>query len=204
MNAQPTLPEPAYKILIATTFEPTADAALYEAIALSRKTSGAELHAVHVLTDPGNERVAAAARRTEAVAEQLRSRIEAAWQHAGEIRVTAHLRAGDAAASILRTAIEIDADVIVVGSHRRTGLRKLILGSVAERVLHEAHCPVLIAVPKDYAAIDHVAAACADCLSARAASANARFWCERHDRPSLRPHVYVPREDGRSSLLSTY
>jgi nucleotide-binding universal stress UspA family protein len=51
---------------------------------------------------------------------------------------------------ILELAAEIDADLLVVGTDRHTLLRKFILGSVAESVLREAHCPVLVAMPKDY------------------------------------------------------
>ena len=48
---------------------------------------------------------------------------------------------------ILQVADEIDADIIVIASHGRTGLGHLLLGSVAEEVLHDSHRPVLI-VPR--------------------------------------------------------
>jgi len=51
---------------------------------------------------------------------------------------------GDPAQNIAQHAEAIDADVIVIPSHGRSGLRRLMLGSVAERVLHFAHCPVLV------------------------------------------------------------
>lgn len=50
---------------------------------------------------------------------------------------------GDPAGEIVRVAGEIKADVIVMGTHGRTGLSHLILGSVAEQVVREAPCPVL-------------------------------------------------------------
>jgi nucleotide-binding universal stress UspA family protein len=54
-----------------------------------------------------------------------------------------HLKEGHAAVEILRMADEIGADLIVMGTHGRTGLRRLLAGSVATTVVRGAHCPVL-------------------------------------------------------------
>ncbi|MCA9232817.1 MAG: universal stress protein [Planctomycetales bacterium] len=51
---------------------------------------------------------------------------------------------GDPGHLIAQHAEEIGADVIVMPSHGRSGLKRLMLGSVAERVLRFAHCPVLV------------------------------------------------------------
>lgn len=59
-------------------------------------------------------------------------------------RVTAE---GEPAVEIARYAQQADIDLIVMGSHGRTGLRHLLLGSVAERVIREAACPVLVVHP---------------------------------------------------------
>ena len=53
------------------------------------------------------------------------------------------LEYGDPVAVILRTAQETGADLIVMGTHGRTGLRRLLMGSVAEQVVRKATCPVL-------------------------------------------------------------
>jgi nucleotide-binding universal stress UspA family protein len=53
------------------------------------------------------------------------------------------LQEGDPAAMIVRTAKEKDCDLIVMGTHGRTGVQRLLLGSVAEQVLRKAACPVL-------------------------------------------------------------
>ena len=53
-------------------------------------------------------------------------------------------RGTDFAAIIARQASKLRAVMIVMGSHGRTGLRRLLLGSVAERTLRYAKCPVLI------------------------------------------------------------
>ena len=53
-------------------------------------------------------------------------------------------RGADFADVIVRHAKKLRASMIIMGSHGRTGLRRLLLGSVAERTLRYAKCPVLI------------------------------------------------------------
>ena len=57
--------------------------------------------------------------------------------------VERQLREGDAAAEILQTAEDVGADLIVMGTHGRSGLGRVLLGSVAAAVLRGARCPVL-------------------------------------------------------------
>jgi nucleotide-binding universal stress UspA family protein len=54
---------------------------------------------------------------------------------------------GDAAAEIVRVAGEREVDLIVVSSHGRTGLGRIIFGSTAEAVVRHANCPVLVVKP---------------------------------------------------------
>src|ERR1043165_10247979 len=54
---------------------------------------------------------------------------------------------GDAAAEIVRVAAESEADLIVISSHGRTGLGRMIFGSTAEAVVRHAGCPVLVVKP---------------------------------------------------------
>lgn len=57
------------------------------------------------------------------------------------------LREGDAAQEILQVAEEVDADLIVLGTHGRSGLSRLLMGSVAEAVLRDAPCAVITVKP---------------------------------------------------------
>jgi len=59
------------------------------------------------------------------------------------ISVERYLIEGDPATEILQLARKTNADLIVMGTHGRTGVGRLLMGSVAERVLREAACPVL-------------------------------------------------------------
>ncbi|MCH7336088.1 universal stress protein [Acinetobacter sp. NIPH 2699] len=61
-----------------------------------------------------------------------------------DINVATKIYHGSASEGILFVADEIGADLIVMGSHGRTGVKRLLLGSVARTVLTESHIPVLI------------------------------------------------------------
>ena len=54
---------------------------------------------------------------------------------------------GDAAAEIVRVANEREVDLIVISSHGRTGLGRIIFGSTAEAIVRHARCPVLVVKP---------------------------------------------------------
>jgi nucleotide-binding universal stress UspA family protein len=54
---------------------------------------------------------------------------------------------GEAASEIVRVARERDADLIVISSHGRTGLGRILFGSTAESVVRHAQCPVLVVKP---------------------------------------------------------
>jgi nucleotide-binding universal stress UspA family protein len=59
------------------------------------------------------------------------------------IKIERFLKQGDPTTEILHSAKDIACDIIVMGSHGRTGLARLLMGSVAEGVSRRAHCPVL-------------------------------------------------------------
>jgi nucleotide-binding universal stress UspA family protein len=60
-----------------------------------------------------------------------------------QVRVEHRLEEGDAATQILRVAQDTGCDLIVMGTHGRTALGRLLMGSVAEQVVRMASCPVL-------------------------------------------------------------
>jgi nucleotide-binding universal stress UspA family protein len=80
--------------------------------------------------------------------EEYRAALERVGRHLDgpdlKYPVETRVSRGDAADEILRTGKEVGADLIVMGTHGRTGLGRLLLGNVAESVLPEADCPVLV------------------------------------------------------------
>lgn len=59
-------------------------------------------------------------------------------------RIDQRVEVGDVAHAIVRVASEVGADVIVVGSHGHSGVKRFLLGSVSEHVVRHAPCPVLV------------------------------------------------------------
>lgn len=66
---------------------------------------------------------------------------------ASALDATLAVEAGDPTAAIIDRTVSMPADLLVVGTHGRSGFDRLLLGSVAERVLHRAPCPVLAVPP---------------------------------------------------------
>ncbi len=64
-----------------------------------------------------------------------------------DLPVETHVLGGEPGPSIVAIANNCDADLIVMGTHGRSGLNRMLMGSVAEYVLRHAHCPVLTMKP---------------------------------------------------------
>lgn len=137
------------RILAATDFSACSHEALEYAGELAKRFS-AELHLLHVADDPntllphsgGTIPAAALANAAVQTDEALRRAAEFLEQagrqvHRSVIRGTPFLE-------IIRYAREHDIDLIVIGTHGRTGLQQAMIGSVAERVVRKAPCPVLV------------------------------------------------------------
>lgn len=132
-----------HRILFATDFSPASEAALKYATALARD-SGARLLIVHVEELPtpyaGGEMMLP---QPEYPNPEIRKMLEAVVPTDKNVPYEHHLLLGTAAEDIVRIATEEKADLIVIGTHGRTGLKRVLMGSVAEAVMRHAHCPVL-------------------------------------------------------------
>jgi nucleotide-binding universal stress UspA family protein len=64
-----------------------------------------------------------------------------------DVPVETHVVQGVAASAIVTVAEKCQADLIVMGTHGRSGLSRMVLGSVAESVMRQAHCPVMTVKP---------------------------------------------------------
>lgn len=131
------------KILFATDFSPASEAALRYATALARD-SAALLLIAHVEEVPtpylGGEMYFT---QPEYPNPEIRKMLEAVVPPDKNVRYEHRLVMGIAADDIARLAEEEKADLIVIGTHGRTGLSRVLMGSVAESVMRMATCPVL-------------------------------------------------------------
>lgn len=82
--------------------------------------------------------------QAEAHAKKVLARIESICAQVGIASETRIIKGEPTETGIVHVAHEIGADLIVIGSHGRTGLKKLMLGSVAQDVLNKTHIPVLV------------------------------------------------------------
>ena len=88
-------------------------------------------------------------------------------------------------------ASQLEADLLVIGSHGLNGVARWLLGSVAEGVVRRATCPVLVVPPKpDTLSVPEVEPPCPACSEARRASAGAELWCGQHRERHGRRHTY--------------
>ena len=134
------------KILCATDGSPDAGRALAVAGSLARD-AGTTVDVVHVVEYMPAGRVAGLSSRADEP--EVRERIEQQVSGAGFKCVThmPHAPAGKAARRIADLAEELGSEVIVVGTRGHSALTGVMLGSVTQRLLHEASCPVLAVPP---------------------------------------------------------
>jgi nucleotide-binding universal stress UspA family protein len=205
-----------YVILAGVDYSTAGDLALERALELATEKRSATVHVINVLPvyqagaaiDSEGTRGAWAGTLPSVndAAEQLRlytqRRIDAFraahqdFDLAFLDTVTAHQRVDVPSEEIARLASEIDADLIVVGTHGRRGLSRLLLGSVAEGIVRLGPCPVLVVRPKasgpqvQDAEVPAIEPACPRCLEVRRETHGAELWCEQHREHHGPRHTY--------------
>lgn len=135
------------RICVAVDFSEPSRLALEEAVDLA-SSAGAELHLLHVRPRPAPSPVDLLGAGFEP-AERDDSQAElAAWERLAAARlerpVHAVLDLGSAPARIAEYARRAGIDLLVLATHGRSGLTRVLMGSVAERVVRIAPCPVLV------------------------------------------------------------
>lgn len=180
------------------------------AVELARNFEGAEIHLVHVIDPIQPAPVAGVPGPWDAsfVIEQGRKFLEnvgSAISSTFTGRIVAHLASGDPWREVVQFAESLEADLIVIGSHGRTGVKRLALGSVSELVVRRAKCPVYVVRPKQYtdADVPEIEPACKDCLEKQRATGGATLWCDRHAarHPKARLNYELPQSFGLGSGL---
>lgn len=136
------------RILCPTDFSPTAAAAAKQAATLAR-TFGSELillHVLPILSYPlrGLGMAEAFPNLQAELHTRAKERLAAARTELGtDLTVRTELRDGDPRDQVLAAAKDNKAELIVMGTSGHTGLKHMLLGSTAERVVRLADCPVL-------------------------------------------------------------
>lgn len=195
--------EHSYTIVVGTDFSETSNLAMDAAFEFASQKENADVHVVFVEDELTTPRTLAAGSGEESELDEVMRRVQkrATERLTGlskrmtlKIRhVVAHIRRGSPAEHIVQLAAHLDADLIVVGTHGRRGIERVLLGSVAERVSRIARCPVFVMRPKDHEGVGKVPEIeppCPKCVQMRQESGGQKLWCERHSEHHIRPHTY--------------
>lgn len=151
------------KVLIALDYDSTAQKVAEVGFSLA-KTMKAEVTLLHVMSDPvyyfSNENPALMGdtgymdissqqkHSVDGIKKTSQHFLEKSKQHLGDEAIQTLVGEGDIAESILKAAKKNHADLIVVGSHSKKWLENILMGSVAEKVLHHTSIPLFIVPTK--------------------------------------------------------
>lgn len=199
-DAKPT----KYVVLAAIDMREGSPLALSRAIDLASQEEGGEVHAIAVNEPPPAVVIPPVVPTPEQLAapdpgrlaDFARSQLDDFARRRPGFRlppVEVHTALGYAPDEIVWLAAHVDADVIVLATHGRRGLKRLLLGSVAEKVVRLAGCPVFVVREKQHHAdwrVPEIEPVCPDCAQERKATNGARLWCDRHSVSHVRAHVY--------------
>lgn len=193
-----------YVIVVAIDYSAPSQLAFETALELAAEKAKPELHVLNVCVNEMDLRngVGASPPSAQSAEHNLQNHVArtiSAFQ--AQIgctpfeRLVTHVRFDEPGFEIAQLAVDVGADLVVVGTHDRHGLPRLLLGSVAEAVARLAPCPVLIvrpkAVPVPTPAIEPP---CPRCVTARRESNGDQLWCEQHRARHGQRHTYHQRD----------
>lgn len=136
------------RILVATDFSDCSKEAYAEAIQLARQLKGTVL-LTHVIEPVGSVHIEPLAYLELKVGQALDRMAHPAREEG--LLVETHLFKGDPAGEILKAAEDLQCDLIVMGTHGRTGISRLLMGSVTERALRASPVPIVAVRPQERA-----------------------------------------------------
>jgi nucleotide-binding universal stress UspA family protein len=196
-----------YVIVVGIDYSDIGDLALERAFELATEKKDAEVHIIHVLQalgalaplDLGLGAGAPDPSLVSQASEQLRQYADKKLQafkarHGTKDtlfqRAVSHLRLESPAHEIAQLASDLEADLVVVGTHGRRGASRLLMGSVAEGAVRLAPCAVLVVRPKHVEEGPRIEPPCPRCVESRRASGGKELWCEQHRERHGRRHTY--------------
>ncbi|HEX2673392.1 MAG TPA: universal stress protein [Polyangiaceae bacterium] len=200
-------PQRSEVIVVGIDYSPASDLALERAFELAAARPPAEVHVVSVVNLYGAQAVVGGAAEpvgfnsvtlaeaTSALEGYVEKRRASFRGTLDSVTVRCHLRLDAPATEVAQMAADLEADLVVVGTHGRRGIARLLLGSVAEAVVRLAPCPVLVVRPKALPEQPpRIEPPCPQCVETRRASAGAEFWCEQHRERHGQRHTYSQRD----------
>lgn len=148
----------ALEIVVGIDYSDAAEQALFQALALARSNPAATLHVLEVAEGHPPDRPKELSSQVDAFKEAAQQNL---MSYVDERLATFAARAGAVDRARIRTAVDfgkpldqllrfirqVSADLVIVGTHGRSGLPRLVMGSVAESLLRDAPCGVMVVRP---------------------------------------------------------
>ena len=193
---------PPHVIVVAVDYSEPPELALEKALELAADKGDAELHVLNVCL---SEMAVGTLNGIGASPPTLENANVCLQRHVARIvsdfqartgctpfkRLVTHVRIDEPGVEIAQLAADVAADLVVLGTHDRHGLPRLLLGSVAEAVARLAPCSVLVVrrkmLPQATPAIEPP---CPRCVATRRESNGEQFWCEQHRERHGQRHTY--------------
>ncbi len=217
MNETQSQQEP-FAIVVGIDFSALSDLALERACDLAAAHRQTHLHVVHAearssslpgasaLASPGEASSGDLTRPSVHLGEHV-EQVVRRWRETHSAppsfkRLTTHIRFEPAAESIAQLASDLDAKLVIVGTHGHRGARRFVFGSVAEATVRLAPCDVLVVRPPD-AGVPKIEPPCPQCVETRRATYGNELWCEQHREHHERRHTlhFAPAPSGHQSGL---
>jgi len=207
----------SYVIVVGVDFSAASELAVQRAFELASEQASAEVHLVNVVQTYGAQvayempldgsalsvlTIAEARSRFKQYADAALAKFLDASGGRGSIgRVVAHVRFDSIATEIAQLAADLEADLVVVGTHGRRGLARALLGSSAEATVRLAPCPVLVVRPKALPdPAPQIEPPCPRCVEVRRETGGAELWCETHRERHGQRHTYSQRDRVSSDM----
>jgi nucleotide-binding universal stress UspA family protein len=206
----------AYVIVVGVDFSEASELAVERAFELAAERPQAEVHLVNVVQTYGPQvayempmdasaltvlTVAEARSRFKTYADKALARFTEQNPDRPFARAFTHVRFDSIADEIAQLAADLEADLVVVGTHGRRGLSRMLLGSSAEATVRLAPCPVLVVRPKALPdAPPQIEPPCPRCVEVRKSSGGAELWCETHRERHGQRHTYHQRDRVSSDM----
>jgi nucleotide-binding universal stress UspA family protein len=202
----PVSQEPArpFRVVVAVDMSDASPRVLRRALFIANASPGSEVHVALVVDPPAVGLAPEAVMTVETSSDSLPqlaafadTQAKAVAAQVGPLnvgKITVHLLTGAPSREIVWLAAHLEADLIVIGTHGRTGIKRALLGSVAERVVRTAGCAVLVdrAMRHDPAAHEpEVLPLCPACKERREATGGKELWCAHHQEHHVKGHVYA-------------
>jgi nucleotide-binding universal stress UspA family protein len=189
-----------YAVLVGVDYSSNGDLAIERAFDLASSQAVAHVHVVHAqnLSAPasyGANHVPGS--EFDELSRQLLTHIQAVLKRwctarsraAPFLQLSTHVRTETPAEAIAQLATDLEADLIVLGTHSHRGVRRSQRGSVVEKIVRLAPCAVLVVPPME-PPMPPIEPACESCLESRRITGGAEFWCARHSERQGRRHTF--------------